>query len=102
MLHAKLGPTVRAAILRAPYSPLLAEQLQRRRKLLSDQVAEQFAPEIAALGKAKGEEVLMCVDALCEFEAIEHLRITRGLSVARARRAIITGLTALLGGDHGG
>jgi AcrR family transcriptional regulator len=102
MLHAKLGPTVRAAVLRAPYSPLLAEQLQRRRKLLSDQVAQHFAPEINALGKTRGEEVLMCVDALCEFEAMEHLRMTRGLSVARTRRAIVTGLTALLGGEHRG
>ena len=104
VLHAKLGPTVRAAVLRAPYSPLLAEQLQRRRALLTAQVAEHFAPELAALGKTKGEEVLTCADAICEFEVMEHLRVQRKLSVARTRSAMITGLTALLappGGTHG-
>ncbi|MCW2544252.1 MAG: putative TetR family transcriptional regulator [Frankiales bacterium] len=102
VLHAKLGPTVRAAVLRAPYSPLLAEQVQRRRQLLSEQMAEHFAPELATMTKTKAEEVLACADALCEFEAMEHLRARRGMSVARTRKAMITGLTALLGGaTHG-
>jgi AcrR family transcriptional regulator len=97
VLHAKLGPTVRAAVLRAPYSPLLAEQVGRRRQLLSDQMAEHFAPELAAMSKARAEEVLACADALCEFEAMEHMRVRRGMSVARTRKAMVTGLTALLG-----
>ena len=104
VLHAKLGPTVRAAVLRAPYSPLLAEQLQRRRQLLTEQIGEHFAPELAAMSKTKADEVLACVDALCEFEAMEHLRIQRRMSVARTRATMITGLTALLappGGTHG-
>jgi AcrR family transcriptional regulator len=95
-LHAKLGPTIRAAILRAPYSPLLAEQIQRRRRMLSDQVAVHFAPEIAAMDKPRGREVIACVDTLCEFEAMEHLRVQRGLSIARTRSTMVTGVTALL------
>jgi AcrR family transcriptional regulator len=95
-LHAKLGPTVRAAVLRAPYSPLLAAQVQRRRKLLSEQVELHFAPELRTFDAARGKEVLACIDALCEFESMEHLRFQRGLSVARTRAALVTGVTALL------
>jgi AcrR family transcriptional regulator len=97
-LHTKLGPTVRAAILRAPYSPLLAEQLQSRRALLSNQVAEHFAPEVGRLERQRGEELLACADALCSFEGIEHLRVTRGLPVTRTKKTIATGLHALLDG----
>jgi AcrR family transcriptional regulator len=96
VLHAKLGPTVRAAILRAPYSPLLAEQVRRRRTLLTEQVAAHFAPELALLEPRRSREVLACVDALCEFESMEHLRVQRGLSVPATRRALVTGVTALL------
>jgi AcrR family transcriptional regulator len=96
VLHAKLGPTIRAAILRAPHSPLLADQVQRRRKLLSDQVTAHFAPEIAAMEATHGREVIACVDTLCEFESMEHLRVQRGLSIARTRSTMTTGVTALL------
>ena len=96
VLHAKLGPTVRAAILRSPYSPLLAEQVQRRRTLLSEQVAAHFAPEVEVLEPRRGRELLACVDTLCEFESMEHLRVQRGLSVPATRRALVTGVTALL------
>jgi AcrR family transcriptional regulator len=95
-LHAKLGPTVRAAILRSPYSPLLAEQIQRRRRQLSDQVEAHFAPELAAFDQARRREVVACLDALCEFESMEHLRVQRGMSVARTRAALVTGVIALL------
>lgn len=97
VLHAKIGPTVRAAVLRAPFSPLLAEALHKRRAMLSDQAAQHFAPELTALGKTRGPEVLACVDALCEFEVMEHMRMQRKMSVARTRSALTAGLTALLG-----
>jgi AcrR family transcriptional regulator len=96
VLHGKLGPTVRAVMQRAPYSPQIAAQARRRRTMLSEQVATHFADEIAALGDPRGPEVAACVDALCEFEAVELLRVQRGLSVTRTRQAMITGVTALL------
>jgi AcrR family transcriptional regulator len=95
VLHGKLGPTVRAAVLRAPYSPLIAEQVRLRRRQLSDQVAQQFAEEFAALG-SRGHAIAACVDTLCEFEAIEHLRVQRGLSVTQTRQTMIEGVTTLL------
>jgi AcrR family transcriptional regulator len=96
VLHAKLGPTVRAAVLRAPFSPLLAEQVCRRKAMLTQQLEAHFAIEAARIGKPRATEVLVCADALCEFETMEHLRIQRGLSVARTRSTMVTGLSALL------
>ena len=96
VLHGKLGPTARAAVQRAPYSPQIAAQAGRRRALLSEQVATHFAPELEAMGDPRGAQVAACIDALCEFEAIELLRIHRGLTVTQTRQALITGVTALL------
>lgn len=96
VLHGKLGPTVRAVMQRAPHSQQIATQAHRRRTMLSEQVATHFAGELAALGDPRGSEVAACIDALCEFEAVELLRVQRGLSVTRTRQAMITGVTALL------
>lgn len=96
VLHGKLGPTVRAAVQRAPHSPQIAAQARRRRTLLSEQVATHFAAELDALGDPRGPEVAACIDALCEFEAVELLRVHRGLTVTQTRQALITGVTALL------
>lgn len=96
VLHGKLGPTIRAAVQRAPYSPQIAAQAHRRRTLLSDQVAMQFAAELDALGDPRSTEMAACIDALCEFEAIELLRVQRGLTVTQTRQTMIAGVMALL------
>jgi AcrR family transcriptional regulator len=96
VLHGKLGPTARAAVQRAPYSPQIAAQAHRRRTLLSEQVATHFAGELATLGDPRGAQVAACIDALCEFEAIELLRVHRGLSVTQTRQALTVGVSALL------
>jgi AcrR family transcriptional regulator len=98
VLHAKLGPTVRAAVLRAPVSRLLAEQVGRRRLMLTQQLEAHFAVEAERMGRPRATEVLACADALCAFETMEHLRVQRGLSVARTRSTMVTGLTALFAG----
>lgn len=96
VLHGKLGPTVRAAVQRAPHSPQIAAQARLRRTMLSEQVGTHFAAELDALGDPRGPEVAACIDALTEFEAIELLRAQRGLTVTQTRQALITGVTALL------
>jgi AcrR family transcriptional regulator len=95
-LHSKLAPTIRAAILRAPFSPQIAAQVQQRRELLFDQAASQFEQEARRLDKAHGEELIGAIDALCSFETIEGLRVRRGLSITRTRRTLVDGVTALL------
>ena len=96
VLHSKLAPTIRAAMLRAPFSPQIADQVRARRELLVAQVAAQFAPEVRGLDQARSEELLASVDALCSFESIEAMRVRRGLSLKRTRRALVAGVTALL------
>lgn len=96
MIHSKLAPTIRAAMLRAPYSPQIAAQVRQRRDLLAAQVAAQFAVEVRGLTKARAEEVLACVDALCSFDTMEDLRVRRGMTIRRARRVMVGGVTALL------
>ncbi|KQW52789.1 hypothetical protein ASC77_00245 [Nocardioides sp. Root1257] len=98
VLHSKLAPTIRAAMLRAPFSPQIADQVRARRDLLAEQVAAQFAEETRGLDKAHGEELLASIDALCSFESMEALRVRRGLSLTRTRRTLVGGVTALLAG----
>ncbi|WP_395696314.1 TetR/AcrR family transcriptional regulator [Nocardioides sp.] len=95
-LHAKLAPTIRAAMLRASESPRIAAQVSNRRELLADQVVAHFEPELGRLDRARRAEVASCVDALCSFESLELLRVRSGLSPSRARRALVSGVTALL------
>lgn len=96
VLHSKLAPSVRAAVLRAPFSEQIAGQVRLRRDQLSDQVVAQFAPELDALPPRGRDDLLACLDALCSFETIEHLQVQRRLSVTQTRRALVSGLTALL------
>ena len=95
-LHAELAPTIRAAMLRAPVSPQIAEQVRQRRDLLAAQVAAQFAAEAAGLPRSRAEELFAGIDALCSFDTMEDLRIRRGMATSRARRVMVGGVTALL------
>ena len=97
-LYARLAPSVRAALLRAPHTPLIAEQIERRRRELLAQTEEHFATELGSLAPAAAEATLACVDALCQFESVEHLRVRRKMSKARTRAALVRGLTALFAG----
>lgn len=99
VLHDKLGPTVRAALLRSVSAPLVQAQVQRRQEQLTRQVEQHFAPEVRAIGGARGKAVVACADALCQFEAVEHLRARRGLSVTRTRNTLVTGVLSLFGTD---
>ncbi|MEP9364948.1 TetR/AcrR family transcriptional regulator [Nocardioides sp. CN2-186] len=97
-LHAKLAPTIRAAMLRAPFSVQIAEQVRQRRDLLAEQVAAQFALEASTLVPARAEELLAGIDGLCSFETIELMRVRRGFTITRTRRALVSGTTALIAG----
>jgi AcrR family transcriptional regulator len=96
VIHSKLAPTVRAAMLRAPFSPQIADQVRQRRDLLAAQVSAQFEEEAAGLSKSRAEDLFACIDALCSFDTMEDLRVRRGMSISRARRVMIGGVTRLL------
>jgi hypothetical protein len=96
VIHSKLAPTIRAAMLRAPFSPQIADQVRQRRELLAAQVAAQFAVEAAALTRSRAEELVACIDSLCSFDTMDDLRVRQGMSISRARRVMIGGVTAIL------
>ncbi len=95
-LYASMRPALRAALLRAPQAPLIAAQVATRRRQLTEQVHAHFALELKAMTRGQAAAVAACVDVLCEFESMEHLREQEGLSPARMRKTLITGVRALL------
>jgi AcrR family transcriptional regulator len=70
--------TARAARARAYSVPILREQLEDASDLLRDQVASQFAPELAEMPQRTHGDVLEAVDALCQHESIERYRQRHG------------------------
>jgi len=61
-----------------------------------DRVAELFDGELAALSEPERAELIEALDAAVSPGAWEHLRASRGLSLARARAVMARSLRALL------
>jgi AcrR family transcriptional regulator len=92
-----VAPTARASRARAYTSKVLREQLDDTSRLMRDQVAAQFAPELAALPDADRTSVLAAVDALCHIETIEQYRQRRGFSPDETIALLACALRRLLG-----
>ena len=86
-----MAPTARAALQAAADAPLIAEVVRRRRTQLTDQTRKHFAPELDALPAGDAADLLAAVDVLCQFEALEALRVERDLSPARTRQVLVPG-----------
>jgi AcrR family transcriptional regulator len=95
-LYAAVADTVRVAIIRSGDIPSIAGQLAARRRLLREQTAELFAPELAALDAPTAQAVLGAVDALTQFEAPEHLRSIANMSIEEIRSTLLTAVLRLL------
>jgi AcrR family transcriptional regulator len=95
-LYERVAPVMRAALIRAPFQPVISTALARRRAFLRDQVASQFAPELAQLSGAEAASVLAGADVLTSFESMELLRIDHKLTTARAAVAVKGSLDRLL------
>jgi AcrR family transcriptional regulator len=82
--------------LRAPFSLVVADNLRRARRTLRNQVAELFAPELAALPDAVAEARLAALDVVTSFEGYRLLRDDQGLTRAAARTTLTDAITRLL------
>lgn len=91
-LYEALAPVVRVVTRQGDDLPLLNERLATRRRLLTEQVLELFAQELASAGAGIAD----AVDALTQFESLEHLRSHRALSRRRTHSALVDGLGRLL------
>ncbi|MGN6475413.1 MAG: TetR/AcrR family transcriptional regulator [Mycobacteriales bacterium] len=97
-LYERVASVMRAALIRAPFQPVISTALNHRRAFLRLQVQEQFAPELATLTDAEAAAVLAGADILTSFEALELLRVDQKLAPARAAAAVKTSLDRLLPG----
>lgn len=95
-LHDRLAPMARVAVLRAPASEPIRDQLAERRQLLAAQDEAMFAPELAALEPPERRELVLAIGLAVGFEAFEQLRHVHACSLATARAVAIRSLTALL------
>ncbi len=97
-LYDAVAPVARASMLRAPFQPVIAEGLSRRRAYLRDQIDRQFAPELDTLPMAGRFAVAAAADVLTSFESLEVLRVDRNLSTAKCVSVLTDALDRLLPG----
>ncbi len=85
------------ARLRAPFEPVIAEQLTGIRTQLRAQIKVLFAEELEALGAARGWAALAAIDSLCSFEAYHLWRGDQGLETAEITALLANSVLSLLG-----
>ena len=95
-LFEAIAPVARIARLRAPFQPIIAEELARSAALLRAQLARHFARELGALGPEARSETLAATDALASFESFDLMRRAQSLSLGDVDAAMHRGLAALL------
>jgi AcrR family transcriptional regulator len=101
-LYDEIAPTARAAFQAAGTAPVIAAAVQQRRDLMNRQTRRHFAPELRGRRTAEAADLLAAIEVLCQFEALESLRVDRALSVARTRRVLVRAVHALLGPPQAG
>lgn len=88
-------PVARVSRLRAPFEPVVAEELARSRRFFRTQVDRHFARELAALDRGERTALLSAADVLMSFEGYELQRLGHGQSSRQAGAAMRAGLTRL-------
>jgi AcrR family transcriptional regulator len=97
-LFEAIAPAARVGRLRAPYQPMVEEDMRKSRALLGRQVERHFAPELDALNPDRRHDTLAALDVLCSFETFDLLRKAQGHSKTQYERTLQLALTALLSG----
>ncbi|RLC57784.1 MAG: hypothetical protein DRI30_03670 [Chloroflexi bacterium] len=95
-LFEAIAPVARISRLRAPFQPIIAEELARSAALLRAQLARHFARELNSLGPEARNETLAAADVIASFESFDLLRRVQGLPPDEAAAAMRRSLAALL------
>jgi len=95
-LFEAIGSVGTVSRLRAPFQPLIAEELGQSRHLFRAQIKRLFATELSAAGPARGPALLSALDLLCSFESYQLLRDDQRLSRAKAAGVLTEALTTML------
>lgn len=91
-------PVARVSRLRAPFEPVVAEELARSRRRFRRQAEHHFAGELESLGRGDRNATLGAIDVLCSFEAYELLRLGHAQTTKQIGEVMRIGLIKLLGG----
>lgn len=97
-----MSGTARTAYLRAPYVPLIAEDIARYRKLLDSTVRQHFAPELKKKSKAEGDDLVSLIDVLVSFDSWDIMTRQHRRSRSQIKRSWAAGLEALFGASKKG
>ena len=95
-LFETMGPIGTFARLRAPFQPLIAEQLATGRRLLRDRLRATLAPELAELAAEDADTLVAAADVMCSFEAFRLLRDDHDRSTEGVVTVMIAGVRGLL------
>ena len=94
-LWESVAPTARLGRSRAFEEPALAVVLHDLRTNLADQIRRHFAPELALLPAATGDDIVALTATLTAFESWDHQQGDLDRSPVQIRRAWRRALTAL-------
>lgn len=89
------SPIARLGRARAFDQPELALVLHQLRLSQAAQLRDHFAPELAQMSPARGEDVVAAVASLTSFEAWDHQHHDLGRTMAQVRRSWRLAITAL-------
>lgn len=91
-----IAPAARVGRHRAPYQPMLAEQIHKSRVLFRRQIERHFEPELRGLDPERRRETLAALDVLCSFESFEFLRTVQGLTLTEYQTTLRLAVTAIM------
>jgi TetR/AcrR family transcriptional regulator, regulator of autoinduction and epiphytic fitness len=97
-LYESVAKVRRVALALELSSPVIAQELQRSREVLRDQLRQTFAREIASSSPARRRRLLDALEAATSFEAWDGMR-RAGHTASQCRRAVGTLLCSLLAGQ---
>lgn len=87
----------RASIIRLADESQVSAGLIQVKGWMGHQTARMFEPELSAMPDDQAHTVDLTLDALTQFEALEHLRGARGLDADETVRHLRSAITRLLG-----
>ncbi len=92
-----VGKVGLVARLRAPFEPVIADQLKDIRTQLRTQIKDLFSEELRELGPTRGPVALAAIDSLCTFEVYHLWRGDQGLEMAEITALLTDSILAVLG-----
>lgn len=98
-LFERAAPAFRAGVHHEPTIATVRANLHETRRLLSEQFAAHFAPELDALAPTDRARVEVVADLVSQFDSIDVLRRYRRLTVSETADVIASSLRTLLVGS---